>query len=102
MDLTGKRTVIDLAGHGSRQKLQRYSHIRAKSKVDAVNALNKGYASAVFLRNVGYRFLPAGIGAGAELGAETDRSEKTVCSRGPRSLLPFSPRIQSANMMRSI
>jgi integrase len=37
-----ERTVIDLAGHVSRQMLQRYSHIRMKSKVDAVNALNRG------------------------------------------------------------
>jgi integrase len=34
-----ERTVIEIAGHVSRQMLQRYSHIRMKSKVDAVNGL---------------------------------------------------------------
>lgn len=62
MDLTGKRTVIDLAGHVSRQMLQRYSHIRAKSKVDAVNALNKGSSAPVpsfFAMSGTVSFLPA-------------------------------------------
>jgi integrase len=36
---TSERTVIEIAGHVSRQMLQRYSHIRMKSKVDAVNGL---------------------------------------------------------------
>ena len=42
-----ERTVIDLAGRVSRQMLQRYSHIRTKSKVDAVKALNKGSSTPV-------------------------------------------------------
>lgn len=36
-----ERTVIDLAGHVSRAMLDRYSHIRMKTKQDAVDALAK-------------------------------------------------------------
>jgi integrase len=38
---TSERTVIEIAGHVSKQMLDRYSHIRMKSKLDAVNALDK-------------------------------------------------------------
>ena len=37
-----ERTVIEIAGHVSRQMLERYSHIRTKSKADAVRSLSKG------------------------------------------------------------
>lgn len=36
-----ERTVIDLAGHVSRQMLERYSHIRMRTKREAVDALAK-------------------------------------------------------------
>jgi integrase len=36
-----ERTVIELAGHVSKQMLNRYSHIRMKTKQDAVNALQR-------------------------------------------------------------
>jgi integrase len=36
-----ERTVIDLAGHVSRQMLERYSHIRMRAKKEAVDALAK-------------------------------------------------------------
>lgn len=36
-----ERTVIELAGHVSKQMLNRYSHIRMRTKKEAVDALNK-------------------------------------------------------------
>ncbi len=36
-----ERTVIELAGHVSRQMLERYSHIRMRTKREAVDALAK-------------------------------------------------------------
>jgi len=39
-DVSG-RTVIDLAGHVSRAMLERYSHIRMRTKREAVDALAK-------------------------------------------------------------
>lgn len=36
-----ERTVIELAGHVSKDMLSRYSHIRMKTKYDAVSALNR-------------------------------------------------------------
>ncbi len=36
-----ERTVIEVAGHVSKQMLQRYSHIRMRTKAEALNALAK-------------------------------------------------------------
>ncbi len=36
-----ERTVIELAGHVSRQMLERYSHIRIRAKQEAVNVLER-------------------------------------------------------------
>jgi integrase len=42
-----ERTVIELAGHVSRQMLERYSHIRMRTKREAVDALaRKGSQNA--------------------------------------------------------
>lgn len=42
-----ERTVIDLAGHVSRAMLERYSHIRMRTKREAVDALAKKTAQSV-------------------------------------------------------
>jgi integrase len=42
-----ERTVIDLAGHVSRAMLERYSHIRMRTKKEAVDALAKKSAAGV-------------------------------------------------------
>jgi integrase len=42
-----ERTVIDLAGHVSRQMLERYSHIRMRTKREAVDALAKKTAQSI-------------------------------------------------------
>jgi integrase len=41
-----ERTVIELAGHVSRQMLERYSHIRMRTKKEAVDALAKKSAQS--------------------------------------------------------
>lgn len=42
-----ERTVIELAGHVSRQMLERYSHIRMRSKKEAVDALARKSSQGV-------------------------------------------------------
>jgi integrase len=47
-----ERTVIELAGHVSRQMLERYSHIRMRTKHEAVQALAKKSPGAVGRANL--------------------------------------------------
>ncbi|HXE89355.1 MAG TPA: tyrosine-type recombinase/integrase, partial [Terriglobales bacterium] len=41
-----ERTVIEIAGHVSKKMLERYSHIRAKARREAIDALNGKHAPA--------------------------------------------------------
>lgn len=85
-----ERTVIDLAGHVSRQMLQRYSHIRTQSKADAVNALDKGsrtVAPAFFSLSSTNEFLMTpGPSSGAPVQPMAKRRPRAVA---PGRLLSF-------------
>jgi integrase len=93
-----ERTVIDLAGHVSRQMLQRYSHIRTKSKVDAVNRLNRGSGTAAteqpfFATSGTVSFvLPASSAPAAPSPAVGATVPKKRVQRRPGDVLIFSPR----------
>jgi len=84
-----EQTIKALAGHVSRQMLERYSHIRSEAKQAAIQALEQPLMQP-FLQATGHKIGHSGT---TESGGESAKSLKTV--GGPARIRTLDQRIMS-------
>ena len=85
-----EQTIKALAGHVSRQMLERYSHIRSQAKQAAIKALERG-AIEPNLQPTGHRI---GHSDASMHGADQANSQKT--NSGPGRIRTYDQRIMSS------
>ena len=90
-----EQTIKALAGHVSRQMLERYSHIRSQAKQAAIQALDANAIAPVLeKRRYNFRYRPQ-----SERNAEQPNSLKT--NSGPARIRTWDQRIMSSNKNNS-
>ena len=91
-----EQTIKALAGHVSRQMLERYSHIRSQAKQAAIRALEQA-AVPPNLQTTGHKIGPSDPTGSAARSANSlnERPETGVTNGGPGRIRTYDQRIMS-------